>query len=341
MAETGTARPGPQPRMSGDAMRLAVKVARMYHERHMRQTDIAAELHISQPRVSRLLKRAEEAGIIVTTVAVPAGVHTDLEDEIELLYGLDEVVVVDVGGSEQDVLAALGAGTAAYLESTLIGDDTVGVASWSATLIAAVDRMRPARGTVVDAVVQLVGGVGAPRVQLQATQLLGRFAAATGASPVFVSAPGLLGSASARQALMADPTLADVAALWARLTTVIVGIGSLEPSALLRESGNALPEADQETLLKAGAVGDICHRFFDGRGELVESAVNDRVVGIEPDQLRRVPRRIGVAGGARKHTAIRAALLGGWINVLITDLDEANRLVEYARVAVGRDTQAG
>ncbi|MCV2394204.1 sugar-binding transcriptional regulator [Actinotalea sp. M2MS4P-6] len=315
---------------SEDQLRLMVKVARMYHERGLRQSQIAAELHVSQPRVSRLLKRAEEVGIVRTTVALPTEVHTDLEERLEAAYGLGEAVVVDVGGNDEDVVPALGAATAVYLDTTLTGGDTVGIASWSATLLAAVERMRPARTSVVDTVVQLVGGVGEPRVQMQATRLLGQFAAATGASPVFMSAPGLLGSARARATIMADPTLAEVMSTWARLTTVLVGIGSLEPSPLLRESGNALPDDDQGILRAAGAVGDICQRFFDAAGEPVLSAVDERVVGISADALRRVPRRVGVAGGPRKHSAVRAALLGGWVNVLITDLDEAERLLADA-----------
>jgi DNA-binding transcriptional regulator LsrR (DeoR family) len=39
-----------------------------------------------------------------------------------------------------------------------------------------------------------------------------------------------------------------------------------------------------------------------------------------------VPRRVGVAGGARKFRAIRAAVRGGWVSVLITDLQVARRL---------------
>jgi DNA-binding transcriptional regulator LsrR (DeoR family) len=41
-----------------------------------------------------------------------------------------------------------------------------------------------------------------------------------------------------------------------------------------------------------------------------------------------VPRRVGVAGGASKCRAIRAALRGAWVNVLVTDLDTARALVE-------------
>jgi DNA-binding transcriptional regulator LsrR (DeoR family) len=62
----------------------------------------------------------------------------------------------------------------------------------------------------------------------------------------------------------------------------------------------------------------------------LHTAVDDRVIGIGAAQLRKVPRRVAVAGGVRKHAAIRAALLGGWVNVLITDLDEAQRLIADA-----------
>ncbi len=325
--------PARDPRSGGspdDLFRLMAKIARMYHERGMRQSEIAEELRVSQPRVSRLLKRATDVGIVQTTITLPPGVHTDLEEALEQEYGLTEAVVVDTGGSDDFVISALGAATGHYLETTLAGGDVVGISSWSSTLLAAVQAMRPARVAGVDTVVQVVGGVGDPRVQMEATRLMGLFASATGANPVFMPAPGMLGSVSARDLLVADPTVATVMDIWPDLTLVLVGIGSLEPSPLLRASGNALVEADQELLRKAGAVGDICLRFFDEDGKHVASTVDDRVIGIGPDQMRAVPRRVGVAGGARKHSAIRAALRGGWINVMITDVEEARRLLDDA-----------
>ncbi len=84
-------------------------------------------------------------------------------------------------------------------------------------------------------------------------------------------------------------------------------------------------------LAQAGAVGDICFSFFDLQGELVREDFIKRVIGIEPAALKQVPRRIGVAGGSRKYAAIRGALEGGWINVLITDMDTAMHLVEEGR----------
>lgn len=318
---------------SDDNLRLMAKVARMYHEQGRTQSDIAGALHISQARVSRLLRSATELGIVRTIVTLPPGVHTDVEESLTAAYaahGLIDAVVVESAGLESDPARGLGAAAAQYLESTLKGGERVGISSWSATLLAAVESMRPARARTADSVVQIVGGLGDPRVQMQASRLLGLFASNTGADPVFMPAPGMLGSRDARDSLTADPTVSSVMDLWSDLSLALVGIGELEGSRLLRESGNSVSEADRKLLKKHGAVGDVCLRFFDADGRAIESSVDDRVIGIAHDALLRIPRRVGVAGGVSKHAAIRGALLGGWVNVLVTDLDEAQRLIKSA-----------
>ncbi|QFY09853.1 hypothetical protein GBF35_27240 [Nonomuraea phyllanthi] len=120
----------------------------------------------------------------------------------------------------------------------------------------------------------------------------------------------------------------SVAEEWRNLTMALVGIGSVQPSPLLRDSGNAIAPADQDHLIAAHAVGDVCQRFFDAAGELIRSDLNSRVVGIDPDAFRTIPRRIGMAGGERKHAAIRAAISGGWVNVIITDVAAARALLD-------------
>lgn len=312
-----------------DQLRLLTKVARMYHERGLRQPQIAAQLHISQPRVSRLLKQAAEMGIVRTMVVPPTGVYTDLEDAIERRYGIADVVVVDAAGDgDEDVIPALGAAAAVYLETTLTGGERVGISSWSATLLATVEAMRPRPVRVAEEVVQVIGGVGNAEAQVQATRLTGRLAELTGARPLFLPAPGLVGSASARATLASDRLVAEVMAAWDRLTTLLLGVGSLHPAPLLGDSGNAIAEEEQEGLRRAKVVGDICLRFFDEWGQPVPSTLDERVLGITAAQLRRVSRRVAAAGGQRKYAAIRAALRGGWLNVLITDLGVARRLVE-------------
>jgi DNA-binding transcriptional regulator LsrR (DeoR family) len=176
-------------------------------------------------------------------------------------------------------------------------------------------------------VVQILGGVGTSAAQSQATRLTGGLARHTRAEAVYLVAPGLVATPQMRTALLDEPSIAAVISAWQDLTVALVGVGSLEPSTLLRQSGNAIAAEEEQRLREAGAIGDVCMRFFDAEGRHLTSDLDDRVLGIGAETLKRVPRRVGVAGGARKYRAIRAALHGGWLNVLITDQETATELL--------------
>lgn len=320
----GTAVP---PRNVGE-LSLMVKVARRYHEQGCTQSTIAAELHLSQSRVSRLLSEAGRAGIVRTTVLAPAQLHTDLEDEVRDRYRMQDVVVVgvDAGGGEPGLMRALGGAAGAYLEATLNPGDSIGISSWSATLLATVESMTTPLRRQAREVAQLIGGLGRPEVQLQATHLIQEVARLTKSRAHLLPAPGLLPSSQTREAFLDDPYVREIQQVWQRLTIAVVGIGSVRPSPLLHSSGNSLSDDELNDLVGKGAVGDVCLRFIDSAGRHLRTELDDRVLGISPDDYVRIPRRVGVAGGRRKFEAIRASLLGGWVNILVTDVDTAQRL---------------
>jgi len=311
-------------------VRLLTKVARMYHERGVRQADIAQSLNISQAKVSRLLKRAANLGIVRTIVTVAPGVYSELEESLEERYGLAEAVVVDCDPDADDAerIGAIGAGAAAYLEATLSGADRIGVSSWSQTLLAMTERMRPFTTRGATEVVQLLGGIGSPDVQSHSHRLLGDLARILGAEAVYVQAPGIVAGPEIRDSLLSDPSMQEVSRHWRELTMAVMGIGSIEPSDILAVSGNAFSTSDRQQLISDGAVGDICHRIFRADGSGVAGPVDDRIIAIPVDDLRRVPRRVGIAGGQRKHEAIQGALAGNWVNTLVTDLQTAEALAE-------------
>ncbi|WP_243745125.1 sugar-binding transcriptional regulator [Streptomyces hainanensis] len=320
--------------MTVSKLRQIVRVARMYHERGLRQTQIAELLGLTQAGVSRMLRTATTLGVVRTVVVAPAGIHSDLEDAVAERYRLADVVIVDGDDLLDDppsLMRALGGSAAGYLETAFRDGDVIGVSTWSETLLAAVNAMQPGprkAAAVAGRVVQLMGGVGDAHSQVQATRLTARLAELTGTVPLFVRAPGLVGSAEARLSLLRDPSVLEVGEAWQRLTAVLVGIGSLEPSPLLRLSGNAVAEEELTRLRGLGAVGDICQRFFDENGVHVDAGLGERTVGVSVDQLRGAPRRIAVAGGPRKYPAVRGAVRGRWITALVTDLSTARRLLD-------------
>ncbi|ROR72412.1 sugar-binding transcriptional regulator [Bogoriella caseilytica] len=320
-------------RLSTSQLRQLTRVARLYHERGVRQAEIAASLGVSQAKVSRMLRRAAQMGVVRTTVMIAPGLHTDVEEHLEQAYGLSEAVVVDVepGAGAKETIEAIGAGAAAYLETALNGaEHRIGISSWSRTLLATVERMRPVGMRPSSEVIQLLGGVGAPRAQSQAHRLLEDFARVLGAEPVHLHAPGMVQDAQVRRRLMGDPALSEVAERWRRLTVAVVGIGTIEPSALLAESGNAFASEDREALLAEGAAGDICHRVFRADGSPISGSVDQRTISIPSTEFRAIPQRIGIAGGEDKVAPVHGALAGGWVNTLITDLHTAERLIDEA-----------
>jgi len=312
--------------------RLLAKVARMYYEQGERQADIAEALHVSQAKVSRMLKRAEAAGIVRITVTMPPGLHAEAEDALEKRFGLAEAVVVDVDADadDADIVAAVGAGAAAYLEASLSGSDRIGISSWSRTLRAMSERMRPLPARGAKEVVQLLGGIGAADAQRHSHRLLADLARSLGAEAVHVQAPGLLPDAALAESILATDGMRDVVEHWRDLTMAVVGIGSIEPSDVLADSGNAFTTDERTPLLADGAVGDICHRIFRVDGSPVRGPLDDRVVAISEADLRAIPRRVGVAGGRAKLGAIRGAIAGGWVNALVTDTRTAAALLAGA-----------
>lgn len=304
--------------LSPEQLRLVAKLAWLYYEEGLNQPAIAKRLNIAQARVSRLLKLAEDVGIVRTVVQVPQGVHVDLERELENRYGLSEVAIAETGLGT-DISRTVGAAAGAYLEATLVSGERVGISSWSSTLYAAIESMSAKPKAAADVLVQLLGGVGTPESQVLATQMASRFSKILGADLILVQAPGVVNSEAARDVLLAEPYMERVRDAWRNLTTALVGIGSIKPSPLLLNSGNSIDDETLRHLADSGAVGDVCLHYFDQNGKLVSYRGESSVLGISPEELLNVPRRIGVAGGPEKLAAIRAAITGGWVNALVTD----------------------
>lgn len=317
-----------------DELRLIAKVARLYHEHGARQADIARQLDLSQATVSRLLKRAEEERIVRITVSVPHGAYTELEEALQAFYGLKEAIVVDTVDDDEQIMRDLGAATAFYVETTVKQGEVIGLSSWSSTLLAMVDAMHPLPRSSSTQVVQILGGVGNPSVEAHATHLTRRLADLTRGEAFFLPAPGVAGSIETARVYLDDPFVRATVERFGQVTLALVGIGTVEPSKLLASSGNIFSGNELDLLRARGAVGDICLRFFDAQGAPVPTPLNDRVIGIPPELFRKAARAVGIAGGQRKRDAIRGALAGRWINVLITDRHTAEWLVGAGRPAL-------
>src|SRR5258705_226568 len=89
-------------------------------------------------------------------------------------------------------------------------------------------------------------------------------------------------------------------------------------------------------LRQLGVVGEINYQPFDAEGHVVDRrelrALSHRLLSVEGERLQALSRRddhsvIAVAGGKTKVDALRGALAGRFLNVLVTDEDAAIALL--------------
>ncbi len=299
----------------------------MYYLDDVKQADIAARLTISQATISRLLRRAREENVVRISVHTPSGTFPELEESLCRKFGMTDVIVAECAEErEGQILRRMGEAAALYLETTLQPGEIVGISSWSESLLYTVENIHPQRRLAASRVVQMQGGMGDPSVQKHATNLTRRLAQLIGAQPQPLPTQGITSSKAAQEALTSDPFVRETMAFFPQITLALVGIGTVEPSKLLADSGNVFTPDELAELARMGAVGDICLNFFDRDGKPVPSAFQERVIAIGLEQLCRARRVVGVAGGQRKVAALLGAMRGKLIDVLVTDQYTAARL---------------
>ena len=321
-------------RLDVEQMRLITKVARLHHTQGQRQSQIAEKLGISQASVSRFLNLAEEQGIVRTVIVPPEGLYPDLEDGLAKAFGLDAAYVVDISSSEAGVAHVLGTAAAQCLVGEFNNGPVVGFTSWSTTLREMARAMLPRANTGIKKIVEMLGDLGSPMLQHEAALATLQMAKAFDAEAVFLRTPGVMPSAEILKVALTDLHVQSALRLLDNVDIAFVGIGPADFHGPLEAGDNFFSAKQLAEVRAAGAVGQLHQRFIDKTGHPVQTDLDKLVIGITLAQLRNAGRRIAVAGGADKHVALAAALAGKWIDVLVTDLNSANYLMN--NVAKGK-----
>lgn len=313
--------------MEGFDKRCLVKIATYYYIDGLTQQEIAQRMHMSRQRVSRMLKKAQELGIVRIDIARVSEYCTEVETELERRFGLKEAVVFNRGETE-DLLAALGRESAKFVLGVVKDGDVIGV-TWGRALASLADHLEGVPPREVS-VVQLVGGVNTKNVSIKMDEITRRIAQNLGGIPYLLYAPAVVDSEAVKESFMSDNSIQSVLEMARRCRLALVGIGSMDAeSTLAREqflSGEKL-----EALSRYGSVGDVCLEFFDIQGRPLNKESGLNVVGIDRSTLKEIDVVVGIAAGPEKTRAILGALRGGYLDVLITDSGTAGEVLKLDR----------
>jgi len=307
-----------------DDVRLITRIAHMYYEDELTQNDIAKKLGISRPKVSRLLKRARELGIVQITIRSEHS-YPDLEKQIETIFGIREAIIVPYYPEENDGLKdVLGRAAATYFLRVVADNVVVGL-SWGTTLFKLLNHIHSTRNYDIN-FVSLIGGIGNAKIDVHSNQIVLACAKTMGGKAHLLHAPAVVDSLKVKESICSDKRIKEVLELGNRADIAIVGIG--QPGSPTMMEAGYFTQKDMEELKKAKAIGDLCSAFFDINGKRCDVDINDRIIGISLDQLKKIPLVIGVAGGKNKKKSILGALRGGYLDVLVTDTETAKFLVK-------------
>ncbi|MCU0505736.1 MAG: MarR family transcriptional regulator [Chloroflexi bacterium] len=302
-----------------DAERLARVAHRYYHEGQT-QAQIAAGLGVSRPTVQRLLQRARAEGMVDIRIAVPPGLHLDLETSLRGRFSLVDAIVTD--GAADPIVSRENAARAAAmcLQDRLVAGMTVAVGHGRDTSEVArfVRPDRPVACTFVSAM------GGSPRADAPTNpDDIGRaLALATGGRAVALFAPAYVESAELRDRLRAQEAVAAALAVAAVAEIAVVGIGGVDDGCTMVRAG-CIPPAEIARLRSVGAVGDVLGNYVDREGRTVPSPYRDRLIGLSLDDLRRIPLVIAVASEPEKPAAIAGVLRAGVVDIVVVDEDNA------------------
>lgn len=310
-----------------ERIKQIVQVAQLYYEYGHTQQTIAKMLGISRPTVSRLLTQSIEQGIVQITIHNPLGYCSKLEEVFRKEFGLKEVIISpSTGDNPLEVMAEV---TANYLHRILQDRDTIGVA-WGKSLQSVSQTLRPKNLTGIR-VVQMKGGMGLSGTNIHASQIVERFSTTFRGKAFFLPVPAIVDSYNVKNAFLTDSSLKKTIEVTEEINVAIFSIGALDIHSAQIEAGY-LTVQEVYALQAAGAVGDISSRFFTIDGQIADQELDKRTIGLELAQLKEVDYAIAVATGKEKATGILGALRGGYLNVLITDEETANLVLDLAGI---------
>jgi DNA-binding transcriptional regulator LsrR (DeoR family) len=165
--------------------------------------------------------------------------------------------------------------------------------------------------------VQAMGSVGSRPGPDDAVELGRALAAAWATQFLTLTTPAFLADRRTRDALVKLEQVQQVLKSLQRADAALVGVGT--PAESVFVDRGVFSQRDLDRLLRGGAVGEICGRFFDAAGRECDSPLRDRVVSVGLDDLRRTPNVIAAVVGADRAPAIVAAARSCIVKSLVTD----------------------
>lgn len=311
-----------------DEDRLLVRIAEMYYKEDKNQSEISKELKIHRSTISRLLKRSREEGIVQITINYDVVGSYAIEHQLEELLGLDKAIVVPIASNldkeQRNILLANALND--YLD-TVVKDNMVIGFSWGQTMAAVANCLKEKETTGIVCVPMIGGPSGRLISEYHVNTVTYEAAKKLKAKALLIDSPAIPETLELKEALLKNEFNQELLRMWKHLDIAILGIGT--PYLSTNETWAQFYGEDAlKSFNENQVVGDVVSRFYSSDGQHVTSELDERIIGISIEDLKKVAIRIGVAESVEKVIAIDGAIKGGYINILVTTEETAREIIK-------------
>ena len=287
-----------------EKQRKLAHVARRYYLEDWKQSDIAQELGVSRPLISRMLREARELGVVEIMIHEPGAKTANLLERLRRSNAIQGGVLVEDGEDDDATNQLLSQGAVDLLRQ--IGARRLGV-GWGyliGQLVTWLEENPQPNSTVTD-ICPLVGNASIPARNYQSNENVRVMAQQLGATPHFLYLPALPDNLEEKQLLCSTEVYRQIYKQWEQIDTALVNIGDYPSSpdfASLVRYGSLLQQQH--------ACGRMLVYYFNEEGTVIQSD-QDFAIQVPIDTLKRCPNIIGVCSANTSAKALHGALRSG------------------------------
>ncbi|WP_413114022.1 sugar-binding transcriptional regulator [Thaumasiovibrio sp. DFM-14] len=305
---------------------LLTEISIAYYQDGETQEAIAKKFGLSRIKVGRLLKKAREEGIVEITVKYHPVFSAKLEQQLKERFKLKRALIA-LDQPDDDTQRERVASLASNYLTSQIRERTVVTAGQGRNVAAVAQHV----GVVPQKSCMFISGIGGIHEEesgINADHICRQLAKKYGGQSETLYAPAYVDDQLIKLAFMRNSTVNGTLDRARKADIALIGVGDLNEKSHLVKLGWFTPQEIIEAKIKNGVVGDVAgYDFINACGELVDTTMNGRVIGLSLNDLRRIPTVIAVASEESKGLALLGALRSGAIDVLATSVSNATSIL--------------
>ncbi|MGV6987437.1 transcriptional regulator LsrR [Testudinibacter sp. P80/BLE/0925] len=298
---------------------ILARIAWFYYHDNLTQGEIGKRLDIPRLKVSRLLEKGRQIGLIKVQINSRFKGCLELEEALRHHFRLQHIRVLPAL-EQNEINTRLGIGASQMLMSIMRPNQLLAI-GFGETIMQTIKYSNEFITNNQIKLITLSGGVG--------PYMKGIGELDGSCSISMIPAPLRASSLEAAKLFKREACVRDIMLAAEAADVAIVGIGSTQQKgqATLLRSGY-INEDSQQDLRNKGAIGDILGYFMQHDGTLQpDIPLHDELISVPLDKLIKIPTVIGIAGGENKVEAILSALKGKYINSLVTEEKTAKMIL--------------